>query len=60
MCCHIYFSAVLCYHIDRSLTHRLKKENGKLRKEEVSAFLGYTFCEDYDRSMLLAAHINLR
>ena len=26
MCCHIYFFKVLCYHIDRILTHRLKKE----------------------------------
>ncbi|MBQ2989193.1 MAG: hypothetical protein IJD59_08830 [Clostridia bacterium] len=37
----------------------LKKENGEIRKEEASAFLGYTFCEDYDQSMLLAAHINI-
>ena len=26
MCCHIYFFKVLCYHIDRILTYRLKKE----------------------------------
>ena len=52
-------SFALLYCSDEKLVI-LKKENGIISKEESSAFFGYTFCEDYDSSMLLAAHINIR
>ena len=38
----------------------LKNENGTVKKEEADSFWGCTLCEDYDESLLLAAHIRIR
>ena len=52
-------TVALLYCSDEKLV-LLKNESGELKKEESNVFWGCTLCEDYDESMLLAAHIRLR
>lgn len=38
----------------------LKDEGGKITKEKLELYMDFIVCEDYDESMMLAAHITTR